>query len=73
MPQIPSRDKFKQKFGAEDLQKLKIFFQTCDPRVLSEEIEKKIEVANKRLVYLAPSKSENVIANSKRLIARLFL
>ena len=67
------QDKFKQKFGAEDLQKLKNFFQSCDSRVLSEEIEKKIEAANRRLVYLAPSKSENVIANSKRLIERLFL
>tara|TARA_B100000780_G_scaffold264121_1_gene218525 strand:- start:71 stop:1138 length:1068 start_codon:yes stop_codon:yes gene_type:complete len=67
------QDKFKQKFGDEDLQKLRNFFQSCDPSVLSEEIEKKIEAANKRLVYLAPSRSENVIDNSKRLIEKLFI
>ena len=67
------QDKFKQKFGDEDLQKLKNFFHSCDPRVLSEEIETKIEAANERLVYLAPSRSENMISNSKRLIEKLFI
>tara|TARA_B100000795_G_C22777508_1_gene430706 strand:- start:9 stop:1076 length:1068 start_codon:yes stop_codon:yes gene_type:complete len=67
------QDKFKQKFGDKDFQKLKNFFQSCDPRVLSEEVENKIEAANKRLVYLAPSRSQNLIDNSNRLIEKLFI
>ena len=66
------QDKFKLKFGEEDLQKLKNFFQSCDACVLSEEIEKKIDVANKLLVYLTPSRSASVIVKSKILITKLF-
>ena len=53
----------------EDLQKLKNFFQSCDPSVLSEEIEKKIELANQHLLCLSPSRSKNLINNSKKLIS----
>jgi len=67
------QDKFKKKFGDEDMQKLKNFFQSCDANVLSEEIEKKIDLANKHLLFLSPSRSENLISNSEKLIAKLFI
>lgn len=67
------QEKFKKKFGEEDLQKLKNFFQSCDPSVLSEEIEKKIELANQHLLCLSPSRSKNLINNSKKLIEKLFI
>ena len=67
------QDKFKKKFGDEDMQKLKNFFQSCDANVLSEEIEKKIDLANKHLLCLSPSRSENLISNSEKLIAKLFI
>ena len=66
------QDKFKKKFGEEDMQKLKNFFQSCDANILSEEIEKKIDLANKHLLCLSPSRSENLISSSEKLIAKLF-